>query len=150
MLVVDADHFKRFNDRYGHAIGDDVLRGLARCLIASAHRPGDLACRIGGEEFAVLLPETDAAGALRIACKVHDLVSVLTVPSAGIGAGGVTVSIGLATNQGSSSEQAEVLYRAADAALYDAKVGGRNQTRCASGPWDHHEGGTRPLRLVRT
>ncbi|CAO4148349.1 hypothetical protein CLBKND_04827 [Methylorubrum aminovorans] len=87
LLVVDADHFKRVNDRYGHAAGDEVLKGLARCLLAIAHRPGDFACRIGGEEFVILLPDTDAAEALRIARRVHEAVRTLALPSALIGVG---------------------------------------------------------------
>lgn len=148
LLVVDADHFKRVNDRYGHAVGDEVLKGLARCLLAIAHRPGDLACRIGGEEFVILLPDTDAVGALRIARRVHEAVRTLALPSAVIGAGAVTVSIGLATGYGSSKEQAGALFRAADAALYEAKAGGRNQTRCAADGVGPDEA-RRPLRLVR-
>ena len=148
LLVVDADHFKRVNDRYGHAVGDEVLKGLARCLLASAHRPGDLACRIGGEEFVVLLPDTDAAEALRIARRVHETARTLALPSAAIDAGAVTVSIGLATGYGSSKEQAGALFRAADAALYEAKAGGRNQTRCAADGIGPDEA-RRPLRLVR-
>ncbi|PIK73357.1 GGDEF domain-containing protein, partial [Methylobacterium frigidaeris] len=131
LLIVDADHFKRFNDRYGHAVGDEVLRGLARCLSASVHRPDDLVARVGGEEFAVLLPDTDAHGAARIASKVHAVIETLAVASAGIGAGSVTVSVGLASGAGRSGEEPEALYRAADAALYAAKEGGRDQTRCA-------------------
>lgn len=131
LLVVDADHFKQFNDRYGHAVGDAVLQGLAACLSAGVHRPDDLVARIGGEEFAMLLPDTDRAGALRIAAKVHETVAMLSVPSAGIGAGAVTVSIGLATGPGPAAETPEALYRTADAALYEAKAAGRNQTRCA-------------------
>ena len=146
LLVVDADHFKRYNDRYGHAVGDEVLKGLARCLSAGVHRPDDLVARVGGEEFAVLLPDTDAAGALRIAGKIHEAVASLSVASAGIGAGAVTVSIGLATGHGSPGEQAEDLYRAADAALYEAKAGGRNQTRCAPGPASRP--GTAPRELL--
>jgi diguanylate cyclase (GGDEF)-like protein len=134
LLIVDADHFKRFNDRYGHPVGDEVLRGLARGLSASIHRPQDLASRIGGEEFAVLLPETDEAGALRVADRIHAAVSQLAVPSAGIGAGTITVSIGLASLTPSPNRSAPVpdLYRLADGALYEAKDGGRNQTRCAA------------------
>ncbi|QEE41331.1 MULTISPECIES: sensor domain-containing diguanylate cyclase [unclassified Methylobacterium] len=133
LLIVDADHFKRFNDRYGHQVGDEVLQGLARCLSASVHRPHDLVCRVGGEEFAVLLPDTDQAGALRIAEKVHAEVLTLTFGSAGIGAGAVTVSIGLVTTIAGGAEVTALtdLYRLADGALYEAKAGGRNQTRCA-------------------
>ena len=133
LLVVDADHFKRVNDRYGHAVGDAVLKGLARCLSASVHRPNDLVCRVGGEEFVLLLPDTDRGGALRIAEKVHAEVSTLAVASAGIEAGSVTVSIGLATVEADQPELIAPtdLYAFADAALYEAKANGRNQTRCA-------------------
>ena len=134
LLIVDADRFKRYNDRYGHQVGDEVLKGLARCIAASVHRPQDLVCRIGGEEFALLLPDTDEAGALRIAEKVHAEVSTLAIGSVGIGAGGVTVSIGLASAAEIGEQNATLtdLYQRADAALYDAKAGGRNQTRCAA------------------
>ena len=137
LLVVDADHFKRFNDRYGHQVGDDVLRSLAHCFTTSVHRPSDLVCRVGGEEFALLLPDTDQAGAYRIAEKVHAEVSALAVGSAGIGAGAVTVSIGLAAAVPSATEITALndLYRLADEALYEAKAGGRNQTCCAK-PYD--------------
>jgi diguanylate cyclase (GGDEF)-like protein len=133
LLIVDADHFKRFNDRYGHQVGDDVLRGLARCLSTSVHRPADLVCRIGGEEFALLLSDTDEVGARRIAEKVHEEVATLAISATGIGAGAVTVSVGLATVVPSRADVAALagLYRLADGALYEAKTGGRNQTRCA-------------------
>ena len=123
LLIVDADHFKRFNDRYGHQVGDEVLRGLARCLSASVHRPDGLVCRVGGEEFALLLPDTDQAGAYRIAQKVHAEVSLLTIGAAGIGAGAVTVSIGLAVDDARGNAIPVDLYQRADAALYEAKRG---------------------------
>jgi diguanylate cyclase (GGDEF)-like protein len=129
LLAVDADHFKRCNDRYGHAVGDEVLRRLARCLSTSVHRPDDLVARIGGEEFVVLLPGTDADGALRIAGRIHDAVATLGVPSAGIAAGTVTVSIGLAIGPAADETAWSDLYRRADAALYAAKHAGRNCTR---------------------
>ncbi|AWB22602.1 MULTISPECIES: sensor domain-containing diguanylate cyclase [Methylobacterium] len=132
VLVVDADHFKRYNDRHGHAVGDAVLKGLARCLSASVHRPDDLVARVGGEEFVVLLPDTDEAGALRIADKVHETVAGLSVEAARIEAGTVTVSIGLATETGRAFERAGAQYEAADAALYRAKAAGRNRT-CVAG-----------------
>lgn len=123
LLIIDADHFKRFNDRYGHQVGDEVLKGLARVLLASVHRPHDQVCRIGGEEFAILLPETDQAGARCVAEKVHAEVSTLAVASAGIGAGSVTVSIGLASmrDDGAATATLSDVYRRADAALYEAK-----------------------------
>ncbi|MDN3570264.1 sensor domain-containing diguanylate cyclase [Methylobacterium longum] len=151
LLIVDADHFKRFNDRYGHQIGDEVLQGLARRLSASVHRPHDLVCRVGGEEFAILLPDTDQAGALRIAEKVHAEVSTLAIGSAGIGAGAVTVSIGLASGvpDGGATTALTDLYRLADGALYEAKAGGRNQTRCAKEPDAPAGSQKRPLQVVR-
>jgi diguanylate cyclase (GGDEF)-like protein len=126
LLVVDADHFKRYNDRQGHAVGDEVLNGLARCLSAGVHRPDGLVARVGGEGFAILLPDTDREGAMRIAGKVHETVAMLAVPSAGIEAGAGTVSVGVAVEDG--SEEMGDLYRRADAALYEAKAAGRNQT----------------------
>ena len=128
LLVVDADHFKRFNDRHGHAVGDEVLRGLARCLTASVHRPDDLVARVGGEEFALLLPDTDEEGAARIAAKVHETVATLGVAKAGLAAGAVTVSVGLAVANGAGADAMDDLYRRADAALYEAKAAGRNRT----------------------
>ncbi len=149
LLVVDADHFKRFNDRYGHAVGDTVLRDLARCLSASVSAPTGLAARIGGEEFALLLPGTDTDGALRVARKVHAEVSTLGVPSASIRPGTVTVSIGVATGHASAGGNPEALYRAADAALYEAKAGGRHQTRCAQAPFGPGGPGARLIRALR-
>jgi diguanylate cyclase (GGDEF)-like protein len=134
LLIVDADHFKRYNDRYGYLVGDEVLKGLACRLCASVHRPEDLVSRIGSEEFAILLPDTDEAGALRIAERVHAEVSMLATGSAGIEAGAVTVSIGLAcaVPGGRRAGPQPDLYRLADDALYAAKNGGRNQTRSAN------------------
>ena len=131
LLLVDADHFKRFNDRYGHAVGDEVLKGLARCLSASVNRPGDLVARVGGEEFAVLLPDTGEDGAQRAAATLHEAVATLGVPPAGLCPGAVTVSIGLAAGTGAGGYAMDDLYRRADAALYDAKASGRNRTCCA-------------------
>ncbi len=150
LLIVDADHFKRFNDRFGHQVGDEVLKVLARGLSASVHRPHDLVCRIGGEEFAVLLPDTERAGALRIAEKIHAEISALSVGAAGIGAGAMTVSIGLAalTPHGAQDAGLTFLYRLADGALYDAKAGGRNQTRCAPSPESPARSSKRLLQVV--
>lgn len=77
-----------------------MLKGLARCLTASVHRPRDLACCVGGEEFALLLPDTDKAGALRVAREIHAHVSAPAIPHAGTGAGGVMVSVGVLRYRG--------------------------------------------------
>jgi diguanylate cyclase (GGDEF)-like protein len=133
LLIVDADHFKNVNDRHGHTIGDDVLKGLAQSLSASVHRPGDMVCRVGGEEFAVILQDTDRLGALTVAQKLHREVSQLAVEKAGILTGSITVSIGLAAVGPGDAKTASVeeLYQRADSALYKAKANGRNQTWCA-------------------
>lgn len=149
VVIVDADHFKRVNDRYGHAIGDAVLQGLARCLAASVHRPGDLVCRFGGEEFALLLPATDAAGAGRIADRIHAEVASLTVAAAGIGAGAVTVSIGIACSAGTTLDQPADLTRRADEALYRAKASGRNTTCTAPIPATAPDRSRPQIRLVQ-
>jgi len=138
LLMIDADHFKRINDRHGHHVGDEVLQGLAGCLASCIHRPADCAYRLGGEEFALLLPGTDQTGALLIAERVHAAVAALEIRQAGIPAGGITVSVGLACadEDAFSVLTPSRLVQLADAALYGAKAGGRNQTSIASRPTD--------------
>ncbi|MGX7706623.1 sensor domain-containing diguanylate cyclase [Methylobacterium sp. Gmos1] len=128
LLVVDADHFKRYNDRYGHAVGDLVLRALARALRQSARRPGDLVARIGGEEFVVLLPGTDAEGTACVAERVHEAVAGLRVEAEGRSVGRITVSIGLGFGLPRQGSTPDDLFRLADAALYEAKAAGRDRT----------------------
>ena len=130
LFVVDADHFKRFNDGYRDTVVDKMLNNLAQALSASVYRPNDLACRVGGEEFVLLLPDTDQAGAFRIAERVHEEVSRATVDSVGLGVGSIKVSGGLASTVPSTNGDITIskLYQRADAALYEAKAGGRNQT----------------------
>lgn len=149
LLVVDADHFKRQNDRHGHAVGDEVLKGLARCLLESARRPNDLVARVGGEEFVVLMQDTSEAGAAAVAETIHASVAQLAV--APVGAGEVTVSIGLATSERDDAAAAlapETLYRRADAALYEAKDAGRNRTCVAKRPARGAMEQAAPLRFV--
>src|SRR5450631_351796 len=130
LLMIDVDHFKKFNDQYGHPAGDACLRSLAKMLAVEARRPGDLAARYGGEEFIVLLPNTEEPGCelvgeriraeLRKLCGIHDL----NPPSKR-----VTVSLGGATiwpNMNRSIESSS-LVNAADRALYAAKFGGRDR-----------------------
>ncbi|MGU3362238.1 diguanylate cyclase [Methylobacterium sp. M6A4_1b] len=144
LLVIDADHFKAVNDRHGHAVGDEVLKGLAHCLTASARRPGDLVCRVGGEEF-VLLLAADLAAAQRVADRIHAEIRRFGLPGAGIPVGSLTVSIGLAsTSTGGGGPRAVLdLYRDADAALYAAKADGRDRTRIGRTPRETSAGADR-------
>ena len=133
LLIVDADHFKRCNDVYGHLVGDEILQALAASFTASLQRPGDRACRIGGGEFAVILPDTDQTGARPVADQVHAMAAKLEVGRSGVKPGTITVSIGLACADFPvwSNAESTQLFGLADRALYDAKAGGRNQTKVA-------------------
>jgi diguanylate cyclase (GGDEF)-like protein len=132
VLLLDADHFKLFNDRYGHPAGDGCLRAIAAQLVAVARRPADLAARYGGEEFLLLMPLTDRAGALWVAERVRKCVLDLAIPhDASPACSVVTVSIGAATawpkDPGNGPKTVSALLSAADTALYQAKSGGRNR-----------------------
>jgi diguanylate cyclase (GGDEF)-like protein len=128
VLLLDVDCFKQYNDHYGHAMGDQVLRELGRVLRAGARRPADLAARYGGEEFILVLPETDAAAALDIAQRIRADVEALAVPHAQSAcAPSVTVSIGGATSALLNGETRGELLEAADQQLYRAKAEGRNR-----------------------
>ncbi|NBJ13138.1 sensor domain-containing diguanylate cyclase [Microvirga arsenatis] len=126
LLYVDADYFKNFNDRYGHGRGDEVLRAIAGALDANIRRPRDVAARFGGEEFVIVLPETDLAGALTIAEKIRQTVTAMSIAHEGSPYHIVTVSIGAASVQPSRGSDKEILLEAADQALYQAKASGRN------------------------
>jgi diguanylate cyclase (GGDEF)-like protein len=125
LLLCDVDHFKSVNDTYGHPVGDEVLRGIAR-LLAKEARAADLVARYGGEEFAVAMPETDAAGALVIAERIRERVAA-AVFDTGLGPLRVTLSLGVATFPEDARRKAQ-LVEAADACLYAAKRAGRNRT----------------------
>ena len=127
-LMIDADEFKRYNDRYGHLAGDNALRSIAGCIAAALGRPADLAARYGGEEFAVFLPDTDAAGAFRVGEKIRRAVVALNIPHAESPHGVVTVSVGVGRMSPVASATPSALVKAADAALYEAKSRGRNRT----------------------
>jgi diguanylate cyclase (GGDEF)-like protein len=131
-LLLDADHFKLFNDRYGHQAGDDCLRAIASRIVAVARRPGDVAARYGGEEFALLMPNTDPGGALHVADRLCGLVHALGIVHEGNAPYRVvTVSIGVATTRPGDPESPlgslRALLSEADAGLYQAKSEGRNQ-----------------------
>ena len=126
LLMLDLDHFKQVNDQYGHAAGDQVLASVGAAL-RSVLRNQDFAGRNGGEEFAVLLPDTDIAAALEIAERVRATIAEITVPGTDVP---VTVSIGVAGFPGHASTL-DRLERLADAALYVAKREGRNRVELA-------------------
>jgi len=125
VLMVDADHFKQDNDQFGHAAGDAVLRALGQEL-RDAVRPTDVVGRIGGEEFAILLPQTSRDGAVTLAERLRAAIAALEIKFAG-GMIRLTISIGVAA--GVHAELATLL-RDADAALYLAKGAGRNRVGC--------------------
>ena len=123
LLLLDVDHFKQFNDTHGHVAGDACLRGVADAIGQGVGRPSDLLARFGGEEFVVLLPDTDAAGAVEVAERMRGLVAAR---DQGDGRR-VTVSIGTATLWADTPSTPEELIATADMALYAAKRDGRNR-----------------------
>ncbi|PZP92025.1 MAG: hypothetical protein DI587_33035 [Variovorax paradoxus] len=123
LLLLDIDHFKAFNDDFGHAVGDEVLRRVGSTLAAVPKRAGDLAARLGGEEFVLLLPGMDGEHALGVAEHVRQAVAQMDT---GVGRQ-VTVSIGVAGSDRGSSPDVNTLMTDADAALYAAKHAGRNR-----------------------
>jgi diguanylate cyclase (GGDEF)-like protein len=136
-IVVDVDSFKAFNDRYGHQIGDDCLRRIGAMLRASLRRTSDRIARMGGEEFAVLLPQTSLEDAYTIAERMRKSVADLRIPHADSPSGNVvTISAGVAGSSGVTSP--EDLLAEADRALYRAKALGRNRVEKANsvtGSW---------------
>ncbi len=127
LLMIDIDHFKRFNDSYGHVTGDRCLRAVATALNAQL-RPGDLLARYGGEEFAVLLPDTAAAQASATAERLRRAVADLTVPDT---TPPHQLSISLGDTQLRAGDTLEKIVERADSALYLAKTAGRNCARSA-------------------
>jgi len=131
ILFIDVDHFKLYNDTYGHQKGDDALTAVATCFAGELPRNSDVAARYGGEEFIAVLGETDAPGALQVAEKIRRAIAEMALPHASSAHGIVTVSIGVATYNRQRYGDIDALLKAADAALYQAKGGGRNTIRQA-------------------
>lgn len=131
LIMVDVDHFKRYNDQLGHLAGDGCLRAVARLLEGALVRPGDMAARYGGEEFVVFLPDTDMAGVETVAQRLQRALTLAHLPHPDSDTGRVTVSMGLASVRPSDTATPAHLVQLADQALYDAKRGGRNGYRCA-------------------
>lgn len=132
LILLDVDHFKLYNDHYGHTGGDECLRQVAAALQACCQRPADMVARYGGEEFAVVLPDTDLDGALQVARAIREAVGNLklahaTSPTAAC----VSISAGVAVIPADAGMSALQLLASADQALYDAKNLGRNRVALA-------------------
>ena len=128
LVMLDIDHFKQFNDTYGHLAGDECLRQVALAIKSIIRRSPDIAARYGGEEFVVILPNTDLHGAAAVAENIRKAVEELAIPhTASLTAGYVTVSLGVATISAARVSSPETVLAVADEALYSAKQKGRNR-----------------------
>lgn len=123
LMMVDIDHFKRINDQLGHQVGDECLVKAAKLISRQVGRPDDMVARWGGEEFAVMLPDTDLSGALKVAEDIRLIFSEIEMP----GFKAITTSVGVAVCQPQLYQSSDLLMRAADEALYEAKAAGRNR-----------------------
>lgn len=128
LIIVDIDHFKPYNDYYGHLAGDEALKRVAAALSDTLRRPEDIACRYGGEEFTVILPGTDEDGAEEVAGRIMEAIRELGVVHEASPSGDtVTVSMGIATFIPGANDYPSILLEAADKALYQAKETGRGK-----------------------
>ena len=127
LVMVDIDFFKLYNDRYGHPSGDDALRLVSRALTEALRRPADLCARIGGEEFALILPGTDIGGAFLVAETIRTTLEERRIPHAGGLGGRLTASFGVAASTDRGIETSRALHERSDDALYEAKRLGRNR-----------------------
>jgi diguanylate cyclase (GGDEF)-like protein len=138
LVMLDVDVFKAYNDRYGHLLGDDALRVVASCLQGARRDPDDLACRFGGEEFVLLLPDARLDDAIAVAERVRELLAAAAIPhEASPVSSVVTASLGICAVRPTAQLSPDLLVGAADDALYQAKKQGRD--RIAIGSLDHLE-----------
>jgi len=126
LIMIDLDFFKQYNDRYGHVRGDDCLKQVAVSLATAATRPRDFLSRYGGEEFVLVLPETDAAGAARIAEKCRAAIAAADIAHETATGGRVTLSMGVGTIVPTVNDVPVAFVEEVDRCLYRAKEGGRN------------------------
>lgn len=127
LVLADIDYFKPYNDHYGHQQGDATLYRIAQQLAAGLHRPGDLATRYGGEEFALILPDTPESGAIQVVEQLQSAIAALAIPHAASPIGPhLSLSFGIATTLPAPTQALDLLITAADQALYQAKAQGRN------------------------
>ena len=128
LIFIDLDHFKLYNDHYGHQAGDDCLKQVAQVFEQVARRPADVAARYGGEEFVILLPNTDEHGAEHVAKDIQETLRQLQIPHAQSPVSpSVTCSMGIVCTIPSQAVSAETFVAIADEAVYKAKAQGRNQ-----------------------
>lgn len=133
VALIDVDWFKQYNDAYGHLAGDDVLRSIAFAIQSGVHRPGDFAARFGGEEFAVILSDTDEHQARYVMAMIHQRVRAIEIPYPDPSKGPfVTISIGISTVIPGRGDSFMELVHEADVALYQAKADGRDRSIHAS------------------
>ncbi|MBW4513625.1 MAG: diguanylate cyclase [Timaviella obliquedivisa GSE-PSE-MK23-08B] len=131
LILCDVDHFRLYNETYGHQAGDECLRQLALVLNRTAKRPGDLAARYGDEEFAIILPNTNTSGGIVVAHSIQEAVAQLQLSQAGLDGGtSISLSFGVATVVPSQELSSAMLTELSDRALYTAKERGRNQIVC--------------------
>lgn len=130
LIMIDIDYFKKYNDTYGHLLGDECLKAVARQIQDAVKRPRDVAARFGGEEFVILLPETDSEGAAMVAQRIISGIASLNMEHAGSPLiNRVTISLGIAAIVTDENYTMAGLLSNADTALYNAKEGGRNGYR---------------------
>lgn len=142
LIMLDVDHFKLYNDTYGHQQGDECLKLASKAAQSTLHRPGEELYRYGGEEFAALLPDTSYEEAIRAAETIRMAVQALQIPHAASKANScVTVSLGVATAVPASDSSCLTLIQAADEALYMAKQAGRNRVAGADKQLSENEKG---------
>jgi diguanylate cyclase (GGDEF)-like protein len=129
IILIDIDYFKKFNDTFGHPLGDIILKKVAESIKSCIHRPADMVARYGGEEFIVILPETDDIGAFRIAEKMRKKITTLKIPAACIAASKfLSISLGCSTTYPHYGDDPQLIIEKADKKLYRAKKLGRNRT----------------------
>ncbi|WP_271105749.1 sensor domain-containing diguanylate cyclase [Pseudomonas tohonis] len=138
LILLDIDYFKQYNDHYGHIQGDDCLKSVGQALSEAANRPRDLVGRFGGEEFVLILPETDADAARQVAERCRRLLRERCIPHEKSGVASLlTVSLGVGTIIPTQHDQALAFVESVDRLLYRAKQGGRN--RFEAGQWTEPE-----------
>jgi diguanylate cyclase (GGDEF)-like protein len=153
LAMIDLDHFKEYNDLYGHVAGDRCLSAVAQALSRQVQGPENLVARFGGEEFALLLPHTGLDGARQVSNTVRSVIDALDMDHIGNAWNRVTVSIGFAALTPGAGDGPSRLIQLADAALYLAKSGGRNRvetmTSTLGSPASQEHGNTTKRRIIR-